>query len=73
MTKILTVFGATGQQGGALIQHVMRHPQLVGLYKVRGVTRDASRQTSQALADQGVEMAEVKNDEILNWTKANAY
>jgi uncharacterized protein YbjT (DUF2867 family) len=73
MAKILTVFGATGQQGGALIQHVLRHSQLSELYKVRGVTRDASGQISQALADQGVEMVEVRNNGIFNCTKTNAY
>jgi uncharacterized protein YbjT (DUF2867 family) len=73
MAKILTVFGATGQQGGALIQHVLCHSQLSELYKVRGVTRDASRQISRAIADQGVEMVEVRNSEMLKRTKTKAY
>jgi len=65
MGKILTVFGATGQQGGALIQHILRHPQLSELYKIRGVTRDVSGQISRAIADQGVEMVEVRNNKML--------
>ena len=59
MAKLLTVFGATGQQGGALIRYVVKTPSLSSAFTLRGVTRDASKAASIALKDLGVEMVEV--------------
>lgn len=59
MAKLLTVFGATGQQGGALIRYVLETPSLSAVFTLRGVTRDASKAASLALKDLGVEMVEV--------------
>ena len=42
MSKVLVVFGATGQQGGSVVNCVINDPELSKLYKVRGVTRDPS-------------------------------
>jgi len=56
MSKILTVFGATGKQGGSVIKSIMAHPTLSSTYKIRAVTRDASKPTSQELAKQGAEV-----------------
>jgi uncharacterized protein YbjT (DUF2867 family) len=46
MSKLLTVFGATGQQGGSLIAYVLNHPTLSKLYHLRGITRDVSKRIS---------------------------
>lgn len=59
MAKLLTVFGATGQQGGALIDYVLRNSQLSGSFSLRGVTRDATKPASIALKNRGVEIIEV--------------
>ena len=59
MSKLLTVFGATGAQGGALIKHVLENPKLSKLYKLRGVTRDVSKPASVALKEKGVEVVKV--------------
>ncbi|RAL00766.1 NmrA/HSCARG family protein [Aspergillus ibericus CBS 121593] len=56
MSKILTVFGATGNQGGSVIQAVLADPDLSKQFKIRGVTRDASKPAAQKLADQGVDL-----------------
>jgi hypothetical protein len=40
MSKVLVVFGATGQQGGSVVNCVINDPELSKQYKVRGVTRD---------------------------------
>ncbi|KAL9617539.1 MAG: hypothetical protein Q9160_007697 [Pyrenula sp. 1 TL-2023] len=53
--KILTVFGATGNQGGSVIRAVLAHSQLSSTYKVRGVTRDPSKPNAQTLTAHGVE------------------
>ncbi len=59
MTRLLTVFGATGQQGGALINHILATPALSSKFTLRGVTRDPSKPTALALKERGVEIVEV--------------
>lgn len=56
MSKILTVFGATGQQGGSVIKTILDDPILSKEFKIRGVTRDASKPAATALTVKGVEM-----------------
>jgi uncharacterized protein YbjT (DUF2867 family) len=58
MSKILTVFGATGNQGGSVVNVVLNHPKLSSEYKIRGVTRDTSKPAAQALAQKGVEVVQ---------------
>src|ERR1700691_5406029 len=55
MSKILTVFGATGIQGGSVINAVLASPNLSKTFKIRGITRDPSKPSGQALAAKGVE------------------
>lgn len=59
MSKLLTVFGATGLQGGALINYILEHPKMSTKFNLRGVTRDASKPTSLALKAKGVEIVQV--------------
>jgi len=56
MSKIITVFGATGNQGGSVIKTILAHPKLSKEYKIRGVTRDPKKEKAQALHKQGVEV-----------------
>jgi len=60
MSKVLVVFGATGQQGGSVVNCVINDPELSKQYKVRGVTRDPSKLAAQSLQQRGVEV--VKGD-----------
>jgi uncharacterized protein YbjT (DUF2867 family) len=59
MSKIITVFGATGNQGGSVIKHILADPTLSKEFKIRGITRDVSKPAAQALEKQGVEMKKV--------------
>lgn len=59
MSKLLTVFGATGNQGGSVIRTVLGHPQLSKQFRIRAITRDPSKPSGKALADQGVEVVKV--------------
>ncbi len=59
MGKLLTVFGATGQQGGNLIDYVLRHPELSTIYRIRGVTRDVTKPAALALREKGVDVVSV--------------
>ncbi|CAO2649847.1 Nn.00g011390.m01.CDS01 [Neocucurbitaria sp. VM-36] len=56
MSKIITVFGATGNQGGSVIKHILADPALSQEFKIRGITRDTSKSAAKALSSKGVEM-----------------
>ncbi len=58
MSKLLVVFGATGQQGGSVVDYVINDPELSKQYRVRGVTRDPSKPAAQALRQKGVELVQ---------------
>ncbi|KAF7933508.1 uncharacterized protein EAE98_003217 [Botrytis deweyae] len=51
MSKILAVFGATGQQGSSIIHHVLNDPSLSQQYTIRGITRNTTSPASQKLAE----------------------
>ena len=59
MSKLLTVFGATGNQGGAVIKTILGDPELSKEYKLRAVTRDPSKPAAEDLKSQGVEVVAV--------------
>jgi uncharacterized protein YbjT (DUF2867 family) len=59
MAKLFTVFGATGLQGGAVINYILGHPELLKLFNLRGITRDASKPAAVALKQKGVEIVQV--------------
>lgn len=56
MSKVLAVFGATGQQGGNVATYALIHPQLSSIYTDRGITRDVSKPAAVALQKRDVEM-----------------
>ncbi|KAF4309084.1 putative family transcriptional regulator [Botryosphaeria dothidea] len=56
MSKLITVFGATGNQGGSVIKHILADAVLSKQFKIRGITRDVSKPAAQALIAKGVEM-----------------
>ncbi|KAL0931216.1 NmrA family transcriptional regulator [Colletotrichum truncatum] len=56
MSKLLTVFGATGNQGGSVVKAVLSDPILSKEFKIRGITRNVSKPAAQALAGKGVEV-----------------
>jgi hypothetical protein len=59
MSKIITVFGATGNQGGSVINSLLNDAQLSKTFKIRGVTRDTSKPAAQELEKRGVELVKV--------------
>jgi uncharacterized protein YbjT (DUF2867 family) len=58
--KTIAVIGATGGQGGSVVQTILADPKLSG-WTVRGITRDVSKESSKKLANQGVEVVAVSN------------
>jgi hypothetical protein len=59
MSKLITVFGATGNQGGSVIKNILADSTLSKTFKIRGITRDVSKPAAQALVEQGVELKTV--------------
>jgi uncharacterized protein YbjT (DUF2867 family) len=53
MSNIITVFGATGQQGGSVVSAILADPVLSKTFSVRAVTRDPSKPAAQALVAKG--------------------
>ncbi|KAH8167200.1 hypothetical protein CIB48_g1064 [Xylaria polymorpha] len=72
MVKLLTVFGATGQQGGALINYILENPALFTEFSLRGITRDASKSVATALKGRGVDIVEADLNIPSTLTKAVA-
>ncbi|EST08096.1 NmrA-like protein [Kalmanozyma brasiliensis GHG001] len=68
--KLLTVFGATGNQGGSLIRTVLNNSTLNAKYSLRGVTRDTSKPAAQELSKQGVEVVRADLDDVESLKKA---
>jgi len=67
---LITVIGATGAQGGSVINFLLAD----GKWKVRGVTRNLNSDKAKALIERGIEMvqADVKNrSEVINAFKGS--
>lgn len=53
-SKLITVFGATGNQGGSVARSLVKNKA----FRVRGVTRNLDSESSNALRTLGVEMVQ---------------
>ena len=54
MSKVLVVFGATGQQGSSVVSYVKE--RMSDKFKIRAITRDPSKPEAKALQESGVEV-----------------
>lgn len=70
--KIITVFGATGKQGGSIVDMFVSDAKLKEEWAVRGITRDVSKPAAQALAAKGVEVVAADMDDKSSLVKALA-
>jgi uncharacterized protein YbjT (DUF2867 family) len=59
MSKLITVFGATGNQGGSVVKQLLSDSKISQEFKIRGITRDTSKPAAQDLAKKGVEVVAV--------------
>lgn len=66
--KLVTVFGATGGQGGGLVRAILSDQNSV--YQVRAVTRNANSDKAKALAQSGAEVVEADVEDIDSMKKA---
>lgn len=65
---LLVVLGATGNQGGSVIKHFLN--QSPATYRLRGLTRNASAASAQALTAEGVEMVAADVDDLSSLQRA---
>lgn len=54
--KVITVFGATGAQGGSVANVFLNDPKLRSDWTVRAVTRDVTKDSAKKLKDAGAEV-----------------
>lgn len=66
--KIITVFGATGAQGGGLVNAILADND--SGYKVRAVTRNAQSEKAMSLVKMGAEVVEADVDDIKSMKRA---
>jgi uncharacterized protein YbjT (DUF2867 family) len=66
--KIITVFGATGAQGGGLVEAILADKD--GGFVVRAVTRDVNSDKAKALAAKGAEVVQADIDDVESIRKA---
>lgn len=70
MPKLLAVLGASGNQGGSVINSILSSPQARSTFSLRGITRDTSKPASKTLSDRGVEMISADLDDKDSLVKA---
>lgn len=61
--NLLVVCGATGQQGGSLINYILQDPSLSKDYRIRAVTRNPNQPSAHALQTKGVEVIQADADD----------
>ncbi|KHN96774.1 NmrA family transcriptional regulator [Metarhizium album ARSEF 1941] len=70
MSKVLVVFGATGNQGGSVVDSVLGDAALSQEYKIRAVTRDTSTPAALHLQQKKVEVVTGNADDTPSVEKA---
>jgi len=68
--KLITVFGATGSQGGAVVATFLNDPKLKPSWGVRAVTRDTTKESAKKLQSQGAEVVSADLNDKASLVKA---
>jgi uncharacterized protein YbjT (DUF2867 family) len=76
--KILTVFGATGTQGGSVVKAILGDPKTAAEFSIRAVTRDVSKPAALKLVESGAEVVAVSlpvlfRSQDITWKQLNKY
>ena len=64
MSKLLAIFGATGQQGSSVINYILNDLELSQQYKIRAITRNVNSDNAKQLKTK----VEVVPGDVLNRT-----
>lgn len=70
MSKLLVIFGITGQQGASVATRVLSTPSLSSQFKIRGITRDPSSPSAKSWEQKGVEVVKGDLDDASSLTAA---
>ena len=62
--KIITVLGATGAQGGSVVNTFLNNPKLNAEWTVRAITRNPSKAQAQELREKGAEVVTVSKTAV---------
>lgn len=57
--QTIVVFGATGKQGGSVVDRILGDSQASSRFHVKAVTRDVTKESARALALKGAEVVSV--------------
>ncbi|KAH6662631.1 hypothetical protein F5X68DRAFT_178120 [Plectosphaerella plurivora] len=68
MSKIITVVGATGIQGGSVVNALLDDAQ----YSIRAITRNTNSDAAKALTDRGVEVVQADLNDVISLKAAFA-
>lgn len=68
MSKIITILGATGTQGGSVVRAFLDDPE----YSIRAITRNPDGDAAKALADRGVEVVKADTNDVASLRAAFA-
>ncbi|KAK2018635.1 NmrA-like family protein [Colletotrichum eremochloae] len=68
MSKLITILGITGVQGGSVADTYLRTPG----WKIRGVTRNPKSEAAQAWAAKGIEVVQADLDDVESLKRAFA-
>jgi uncharacterized protein YbjT (DUF2867 family) len=71
--QIITVFGATGNQGGSVIDVFLSDPELSAKWQIRAITRDPTKEAGKNLAARGVEVVAVSSHVPLSSSSSSHY
>lgn len=63
MSKLLVIFGATGNSGSSVLNFVLNDAELSKEYKIRAITRDPNSAAGKALTAKGVEVVGANPDD----------
>ena len=66
MSKTIAVIGATGTQGGGVVNALLKE----GTWKVRGITRNPQSDKAKDLVSQGVEVISADSENVESLIKA---
>ncbi|KAI5826197.1 NmrA-domain-containing protein [Schizophyllum commune Tattone D] len=61
--RILTILGATGKQGGSVVNSILGDAAASSKFSVRAVTRDVTKDSAKALAAKGAEVVSADLDD----------
>ncbi|KAL8703410.1 MAG: hypothetical protein Q9201_003413 [Fulgogasparrea decipioides] len=71
--RIITVFGATGKQGGSVVKSILQDSGASSQFHVKAVTRNPNKEGAKQLASLGAELGDLNDKESLHTAIRGSY